>query len=60
MTNDDQLRPTVPKLADLMDTAEEDGLACMTFPAAHWTMHGTNPIERLNHEIGRRTDVASS
>lgn len=54
----DQLRPTVPKLADLMDTAEEDVLAYMTFPSVHRTkLHSTNPIERLNHEIKRRTDV---
>jgi transposase-like protein len=54
----DQLRGTVPKLADLMDTAEADVLAYMTFPAAHRTkLHSTNPIERLNHEIKRRTEV---
>jgi transposase-like protein len=54
----DQLRPTVPRLADLMDTAEEDVLAYMTFPSAHRAkLHSTNPIERLNHEIKRRTDV---
>ncbi len=54
----DQLRPTVPKLAALMDASEEDVLAYMTFPAAHRTkLHSTNPIERLNHEIKRRTEV---
>lgn len=54
----DQLRPTVPKLAALMDTAEEDVLAYMTFPLAHRTkLHSTNPIERLNHEVKRRTEV---
>lgn len=54
----DQLRPTVPKLAALMDSAEADVLAYMTFPAAHRTkLHSTNPIERLNHEIKRRTEV---
>jgi hypothetical protein len=47
-----------PKLATLMDDAEEDVLACMTFPAQHRTkLHGTNPIERLDGEIKRRTDV---
>jgi transposase-like protein len=55
----DQLRPNVPKLATLMDSAEEDVLAYMHFPAAHRTkLHSTNPIERLNGEIKRRTDVA--
>jgi putative transposase len=54
----DQLRPKVPKLAALMDAAEEDVLAYMTFPAAHRAkLHSTNPIERLNGEIKRRTDV---
>jgi len=54
----DQLRPKLPKLAALMDEAESDVLAYMTFPAAHRTkLHSTNPIERLNGEIKRRTEV---
>jgi putative transposase len=54
----DQLRPKVPKLARLMDDAEPDVLAYMTFPAQHRTkLHSTNPIERLNREIKRRTEV---
>jgi putative transposase len=54
----DQLRPTLPKLATLMDDSETDVLAYMTFPAAHRAkLHSTNPIERLNGEIKRRTDV---
>jgi len=54
----DQLRPKVAKLATLMDEAEADVLAYMTFPAAHRTkLHSTNPLERLNGEIKRRTDV---
>ena len=54
----DQLRPKVPKLAALMDSAEEDVLAYMSFPAAHRAkLHSTNSIERLNGEIKRRTDV---
>jgi transposase-like protein len=54
----DQLRPKVPKLATLMDEAEADVLAYMTFPAVHRTkLHSTNPLERLNGEIKRRTDV---
>ena len=54
----DQLRPSVPKLAKLMDTAEEDVLAYMSFPPQHRTkLHSTNPLERLNGEIKRRTGV---
>jgi transposase-like protein len=54
----DQLRPKVPKLAALMDSAEEDVLAYMSFPTAHRAkLHSTNSIERLNGEIKRRTDV---
>ena len=54
----DQLRPKVPKLAALLDTAEVDVLAYMGFPAAHRVkLHSTNPLERLNGEIKRRTEV---
>jgi putative transposase len=54
----DQLRPKLPKLAAFLDQAETDVLAYMTFPAAHRAkLHSTNPIERLNGEIKRRTDV---
>ena len=54
----DQMRPKLPKLAAIMDEAEDDVLAYMTFPKAHWTkLHSTNGIERLNGEIKRRTDV---
>ena len=54
----DQLRPRVPKLAALMDEAEADVLAFMAFPKEHRIkIHSTNPLERLNGEIKRRTDV---
>jgi putative transposase len=54
----DQLRPKVPKLAALMDEAEPDVLAYMSFPPQHRTkLHSTNPMERLNGEIKRRTEV---
>jgi hypothetical protein len=54
----DQLRARYPKLAELVDTAEADVLAFMTFPKLHRTqIHSTHPLERLNAEIKRRTDV---
>lgn len=54
----DQLRVKFPKLSALMDGAEADVLAYMSFPKAHRTqIHTTNPLERLNAEIERRTDV---
>jgi putative transposase len=54
----DQLRPKLPKLAGLLDDAETDVLAYMTFPASHRAkLHSTNPLERLNGEIKRRTEV---
>src|SRR5215472_10776577 len=54
----DQLRPKVPKLAALMDEAEPDVLAFMSFPKDHRPkIHSINPLERLNGEIKRRTDV---
>jgi putative transposase len=54
----DQIRPKVPKLAAIMDEAEHDVLAYMTFPKEHRAkLHSINPIERINGEIKRRTDV---
>jgi transposase-like protein len=54
----DQLRPKLPKLAALMDEAESDVLVYMSFPPQHCAkLHSTNPLERLNGEIKRRTEV---
>jgi len=54
----DQLRGKFEKLARLMDEAEHDVLAFMSFPAQHRTkLHSTNPLERLNKEVKRRADV---
>ena len=54
----DQARPRVPKLAAMMDDAEADVLAYMGFPAQHRAkLHSTNPLERLNGEIKRRSEV---
>jgi transposase-like protein len=53
-----QLRPKVPNLAAVMDSAETDLLAFMSFPKDHRAkIHSINPLERLNGEIKRRTDV---
>jgi putative transposase len=54
----DQLRVKWPKLGTLMDEAQTDVLAFMSFPKAHRVqIHSTNPLERLNAEVKRRTDV---
>lgn len=54
----DQLREKFPKLASMMDAAEQDVLAFTSFPRAHrLQIHSTNPLERLNAEVKRRTNV---
>ena len=54
----DQLRAKFPKLATMMESAEADVLAYMGFPKAHRVqIHSTNPLERVNAEVKRRTDV---
>jgi transposase-like protein len=50
--------PRWPKAAQLVADAEEDILAYMAFPPEHWTrIYSTNPLERLNKEVKRRTNV---
>jgi putative transposase len=54
----DQLRSKFPKLAAMMDEAEPDVLAFKSFPKAHWAqIASTNPLERVNADIKRRTNV---
>ena len=54
----DQLQERFPKIGKLMTDAEQDVLAHMSFPREHHSkIYSTNPIERLNGEIKRRTDV---
>ena len=54
----DQLRPRHYRVAELLEAAEEDLLAHMLFPREHWRkLHSTNPLERVNKEIKRRTNV---
>ncbi len=46
------------KVAAMLEDAEADILAFYAFPAAHWRkLRSTNPLERFNREVGRRTDV---
>ena len=54
----ERFRDPLPRIAELLETAEEDLLAFYQFPHAHWPkLRSTNPLERVNREIGRRTDV---
>jgi transposase-like protein len=54
----DGFRGRFPKLAELMDETEEDVLAYATFPVEHWQkIWSNNPLERLNKEVKRRTNV---
>lgn len=53
-----QLERRLPKVAGMLEQAEEDILAFYEFPEEHWPkLRSTNPLERFNREIGRRTDV---
>ncbi len=54
----DTFRDRYPRLVELMDNSEEDILAYAAFPTAHWRqIWSNNPLERVNKEIKRRTDV---
>ena len=54
----DALREKQPKLTAMMDSSREDVLAYMDFPREHWPqIASTNPLERINKEIKRRSDV---
>ena len=54
----DRLAAPAPKVAQLLEDASEDLLAYYAFPSDHWPkLRSTNPLERVNKEIGRRSDV---
>jgi transposase-like protein len=54
----DTLRPGFPQVSKLLEDAKADLLAFSFFPMAHWTkIWSTNPLERVNAEIKRRTNV---
>ena len=56
----ERLRERFPRVAALMEEAEHDVLAYMSFHKSHWPqIRSTNPIERLNREVKRRTNVVS-
>ena len=53
-----RLEPIAPKVCRLLEEAEEDLIAFYVFPREHWTkIRSTNALERVNKEIGRRSDV---
>ncbi len=54
----DSLQSRFAKVSELLDGAEDDLLAFMDFPREHWRqLSTTNPLERVNREIKRRTNV---
>jgi putative transposase len=54
----ERLSEAAPKVCALLEQAEEDLIAFYLLPKEHWTkLRSTNPLERVNKEIGRRTDV---
>jgi len=53
-----RLQSIAPKVCELLEEAEADLTAFYALPAEHWTkLRSTNPLERVNKEIGRRSDV---
>jgi transposase-like protein len=54
----ERLEPVAPKVCTLLEEAEEDLIAFYLLPSEHWSkLRSTNPLERVNKEIGRRSDV---
>jgi transposase-like protein len=54
----ESFRGKFDRVAQMMEEAEEDVLAYLAFPQAHWRqIWSNNPLERLNREVKRRTDI---
>jgi transposase-like protein len=54
----ERIHGPAPKVARLLEDAAEELLAFYAFPREHWPkLRSTNPLERVNKEIGRRSDV---
>jgi putative transposase len=54
----ERLSTVAPKVCELLEAAEDDLIAFYQLPSEHWTkLRSTNPLERVNKEIGRRSDV---
>ncbi len=53
-----RLESVCPKVCQLLEEAEDDLIAFYLLPPEHWSkLRSTNPLERVNKEIGRRSDV---
>ena len=56
----ERLASVAPKVCELLEQTEDDLTVFYAFPREHWTkLRSTNPLERVNKEIGRRSDVVA-